>query len=297
MSKLNIKSRKEFVGYFFIAPSVVVYFLFVFLPIIVGLYYSFTNYNFSDSYRFVGFNNYKFMLNDSVFHKAILNTIEYSVLTIIPQIILGFLFAVGFSKKNLLGKNIYRAAIYLPNVTSMVAISMVWLWIYDPGLGFLNIFLKNIGLKPMVWLGNPDTAMGSLAVVSIWRGIGFNMIVNLGGLQGIPSSLYEAAEIDGASKFKQMISITIPMMAPTTFFLLVINTINSFMVFEQVSIMTAGGPMERTTTLVHRIYLSAFQQFRMGYAMAMAMILFVIVVVVTLLNFRYGNQGHDAEIG
>ena len=279
-----------------IAPAVLVYLLFVFAPVLISLFYSFTNFNFSNSTKFVGFSNYFYLFQDSVFGQAVVNTVIYSVFTIFPQIIIGFLLAVAFNSRMTPVRSAFRAAIYLPNVTSMVAIAMVWLWMYYPGTGILDRLMIGLGLTPINWLGNPNTALGSLIVMAVWRSVGFNMIVNLAGLQSIPGSLYEAATIDGASAFRKLLSITIPLMGPTTFFLLVINTINSFMVFEQVQIMTDGGPLNSTTTVVHQIYLNAFQDFRMGYAMSMAMVLFLIVVVVTLMNFRFGNRGGDVEV-
>jgi len=292
-----VRSRKyHYIAYLMIAPAVLVYLVFVFGPVVFGFFYSLTNYNFSGHFKFIGLKNYFYLTQDDNFLHAVLNTFIYSIFTIFPQLAIGFLLAVAFNNKVMPARSAFRASIYLPNVTSMVAISMVWLWIYDPSLGILNRFVIALGLTPVSWLGNPHTAMGSLIVMAIWRSLGFNMIVNLAGLQNIPISLYEAATLDGASPSRQLISITVPMMAPTTFFLLVINTINSFMVFEQVQIMTQGGPLSTTTTIVHQIYLDAFQNFRMGYAMAMAMVLFVIVVCVTLLNFRFGNQGRDVEV-
>jgi multiple sugar transport system permease protein/raffinose/stachyose/melibiose transport system permease protein len=279
-----------------IAPAVLVYLLFVFAPVLISLFYSFTNFNFSNSTKLVGLSNYFYLFQDSVFGQAVVNTVIYSVFTIFPQIIIGFLLAVAFNSRMTPVRSAFRAAIYLPNVTSMVAIAMVWLWMYYPGTGILDRLMIGLGLTPINWLGNPNTALGSLIVMAVWRSVGFNMIVNLAGLQSIPGSLYEAATIDGASAFRKLLSITIPLMGPTTFFLLVINTINSFMVFEQVQIMTDGGPLNSTTTVVHQIYLNAFQDFRMGYAMSMAMVLFLIVVVVTLMNFRFGNRGGDVEV-
>lgn len=279
-----------------ITPAVLVYLLFVFAPVVFGFVYSFTNYNFSGRFQFVGFKNYYYLTQDPNFLRSVLNTFAYAIFTIFPQLIIGFLLAVAFNNKMMPGKSAFRAAIYLPNVTSMVAISMVWLWIYDPTLGVLNRMIVALGLTPVSWLGDPHTALGALIVMAVWRSLGFNMIVDLAGLQNIPASLYEAAMLDGASPARRLLSITVPMMAPTTFFLLVINTINSFMVFEQVQIMTQGGPLNSTTTVVHQIYLDAFQDFRMGYAMAMAMVLFLIVVIITLLNFRFGNRGGDVEV-
>jgi ABC-type sugar transport system permease subunit len=285
----------DYSGYVMIAPGYLVYFSFIFIPLIIGLYYSFTNYNFYSEPQFVGLKNYSRLLQDELFRKAVYNTFIYALGTIIPQLILGVILAVILNG-GIVGKVFARASIYIPNVTSMVAVSMMWLWIYDPSLGILNRMLTTMGLDPVQWLYDPNTAMLAVILMSIWKSIGYTMIVYLAGLQSIPTSLYEAARVDGASPIRQFWSITIPMLKPTTFFILVMSCINSFMVFEQVNIMTNGGPMNATTTVVHQIYLRGFQDFQMGYASAMAMVLFAITFIITIANFRYGNKGDDLDV-
>ncbi|GAA0135098.1 sugar ABC transporter permease [Paenibacillus sp. YSY-4.3] len=295
--KMRSKQRLsiDYVGYAMIAPGYLIYFLFIFIPLVVGIYYSFTNYNFYSTPEFVGLQNYARLLQDELFGKAMYNTFIYALFTIVPQLFLGLILAVLLNGK-LFGRVFSRASIYIPNVTSMVAVSMIWLWIYDPALGILNRMIKVFGIDPIQWLYNPNTAMMAVVIMSIWKSLGYTMIVYLAGLQSIPSSLYEAAHMDGASKIRQFFSITIPMLKPTTFFILVMSCINSFMVFEQVNIMTAGGPLNSTTTVVHQIYLRGFQDFQMGYASAMAIVLFLITLVITLINFKYGNQGDDLDV-
>lgn len=289
------KRRIDYAGYFMIAPGYLIYLFFILVPVIIGLYYSFTNYNFYKTQDFIGIQNYKLLLGDSVFKQSVLNTFKYAIITIPCQMAGGLLLAVFLNRKSPFIPAI-RAMIYIPNVTSMVAISMIWLWIYDPALGILNRFVKFIGMEPKQWLFDPSTAMGSVIFMSIWATIGYNMIVYLSGMQSIPISLYEASEVDGIGPVKQLFHITIPMLAPTTFFLFVTNTVNSFRVFEQVNILTNGGPLNTTTTMVHQIYLRAFQDYRMGYASSMAVVLLAITVIITLINFRYGNQGHDLDL-
>lgn len=289
--RLNV----DYAGYLMIAPGYLIYFLFIFIPLIIGLYYSFTNYNFYSTPQFVGWDNYVRLFQDQLFGRAMYNTFIYALGTIIPQMALGLVFAVLLNGR-VFGRVFARASIYVPNVTSMVAVSMIWLWIYDPSLGILNRMIKVFGFDPVQWLYNPQTAMFAVIVMSIWKGLGYTMIVYLAGLQSIPNSLYEAAHMDGASKLRQFFQITIPMLKPTTFFILVMSCINSFMVFEQVNIMTNGGPLNATTTVVHQIYLRGFQDFQMGYASAMAIVLFAITLVITMANFRYGNQGDDLDV-
>ncbi len=277
-----------------IAPGYLIYFAFIFIPLVVSLYYSFTDYNFYKAPKFIGIDNYARLLQDALFGKAVVNTFLYAAGTILPQMALGLVLAVLLNGK-IAGRVFARASIYVPNVTSMVAVSMMWLWIYDPSLGIMNRMLTSLGLDPVQWLYDPKTAMPAVILMSVWKSIGYTMIVYLAGLQSIPSSLYEAARVDGASPLRQFFGITVPMLAPTTFFILVMSCINSFMVFEQVNIMTNGGPMNSTTTIVHQIYLRGFQDFQMGYASAMAMVLFAITLIITLANFKYGNRGSDAE--
>lgn len=294
-SKSRRRAPIDKAGYLFIAPGYLVYFAFIFIPLLVGLYYSFTNYNFYSTPAFVGFDNYVRLFHDKLFGTAVYNTFIYSLFSIFPQMALGLLLAVLLNGK-LRGRLFARVSVYIPNVTSMVAVSMIWLWIYDPSLGILNRVLKTFGLAPVQWLYDPSTAMAAIIMMGIWKSIGYTMIVYLSGLQSIPASLYEAAHMDGATKVRQFFAITIPMLKPTTFFILVMSCINSFMVFEQVNILTNGGPLNKTTTIVHQIYLRGFQDFQMGYASAMAMVLFVITLLITLLNFRLGNKGNDTDV-
>ena len=168
---------------------------------------------------------------------------------------------------------------------------MIWLWIFDPSAGILNQFVHLLGLPRRAWLYDVDRAMGSIVFMSIWKTIGYNMVIYLAGLQTIPIELYEAARVDGASKVRQFFRITIPMLRPTTFFLFVMACVNSFNVFDQINVMTQGGPMNATTTVVHQIYKRAFEQYQMGYASAMGVLLLVVTLVLTLLNFRWGSGG------
>lgn len=288
------KSRHN-VAYLLILPSYSIFFLFVFIPVVLSIIISFTNYDFYKTFDFVGFYNFGRMFKDSTFLTAIKNTFVYSVFVIFFQIVLGLIIADVLNRK-VIGQKFHRIAVYLPNITSMVAISMVWLWIYDPNLGILNKVLVAFGISPQRWLFDTDLALPSIMIMSIWKFIGYNMIIYLAGLQNIPKSLYEAAVVDGASGIQQFFKITVPMLRPVTFFLFVIASIKSFNGFEQVNVLTDGGPMNATTTIVHQIYERAFRDFQMGYASSMAVFLLVVTLIFTLLNFRFGNQGTDTGI-
>lgn len=287
--------RSGITPYIMILPAYAVYLLFILVPVFAGLAFSFTNYDFYKKMDFVGLKNYIDLMHDTVFIQSVFNTLYYAFFTIVPTIAIGVVLAV-LVNKGVRGSKIFRTCMYIPNVGSMVALSMIWLWIFDPTVGFLNQIVTALGLPAQQWLFNEATAMPCLIIMGIWRSAGYNMVIALAGLQSIPADLYEAARIDGASELKQFFSITLPMLRPTTFFLLVTGCINSFMVFEQVNIMTNGGPLNSTTTIVHQIYTSAFLNFKAGYGSAMAMILLVLTIIFTLLNFRFANQDNGTDV-
>lgn len=235
------------------------------------------------------------LFSDSEFLRAITNTLFYTVVTLTVQLALGLLLAVLLYKKSK-AVPIFRTALYLPNVMSMVCVSMVWLWLYNPNFGIFNRLLETIGIAPQKWLINPSQAMLCIILVGIWKNCGYSMVIFLGGLTGIPESLYEAAQLDGAGPIRRFLNITWPMLRPTTFFLVVTGIVNSFAVFEQVNILTSGGPLNRTTTVVHQIYRRGFLEFKMGYASAMAVLLLAFSLIVTMLVFKFGNKGQDIDV-
>ena len=183
-------------------------------------------------------------------------------------------------------RRFYRAAFFLPSITSMVVVAIVWQWIYNPDYGLLNYFLSLFGIKGPKWLLDANTSLISLAIVGIWKRAGYDMIIFLSGLQGISNSYYEASMLDGANKWQQFRYITLPMLKPTTFFVFVMAVISSFQVFDQVMLMTKGGPGRSSSVLVHYLYQNAFQYFKLGYACAIAYLLFFIVMGVTVFNMR-----------
>ena len=275
-----------------VLPTYLVYFLFIFIPVVMTIWLGFTNNDLFTRSDFVGIANFVRLFGDVVFLKALQNTAVYSLGTIIPQIVLALLLANSLNQ-GIPGRKTFRLAFYLPYVVSMVSVSMLWLWIYEPATGVLNQTMKSLGLPAMRWLYDQDLALTSLIVMGVWKMTGYNMVIYLAGLQQIPAHLYEAADIDGASALSKFVRITVPLVQPTTFFLFVINTIQSFSVFEQVNIMTEGGPNNATTTIVHQLYTRGFEEFQMGYASSMGVFLLGLIFVLTVLNFRYGRQGYD----
>ena len=268
-----------------LTPNIIGFFMFMLFPIVFTFAISFTSYDMLRPPRFVGFDNYIRLVRDPIIWQVTRNTIVYTIITVPIGMVLSLLLAVFLDQKIAL-RRFYRAAFFLPTITSMVVVSIVWQWIYNPEFGILNYFLSLFGIPGQPWLISSSTALVSLAIVGIWRGMGYNMIIFLSGLQGISTSYYEASELDGANKIQQFFYITLPMLAPTTFFIFVMSIIGSFQVFDQVMLMTGGGPGRSTSVLVHYLYQNAFQYFRLGYAAAIAYLLFFIIMIITMLNMR-----------
>lgn len=289
------KKKKFRIGpYLFILPAFLISFTFIIVPLITSLTYSFTDYNLV-SKSFVGLENYKMLLDDTAFKRALINTIVYTFFVVAINAILGLIVATFLNEKWLKGSKVFRTVIYTPYTVSVVAASMIWLYHYDPN-GLLNTILSALGIKQQLWLDNPDLALPCLIVVAVWQGMGYCMVMYLAGYQSIPTYLYDAARIDGASKIQMFFKISIPMLAPTTYLTLIMTIMSSFQVFGQVYNMTGGGPAYRTTTLVHQIYMQAFVGWRMGYASAISVVLLVISMTITLLLFRYGNRDGGADV-
>jgi len=220
------------------------------------------------------------------FLDALKNTAIYAVFSVVFLTILGLFISILLNSRSKIVKAA-RTVMIFPYATSMVAVSMIWLYLLDPTFGYVNKLLIALGVNnPPHWLDDPDLALPSLIFINIWKNLGYCMIIYLAGLQGISQELYESAMLDGAGFLKKHLHITLPQIAPITFFVLVNNCIEAFKTFEQIQIMTQGGPITSTTTVVHQIYQRAFNDFRMGYASAMSVILFLIIFAITLLNFR-----------
>jgi multiple sugar transport system permease protein len=285
VSPWSPERQQALAGYLFIAPAMVIFFVFTLLPVAYALYLSFTNYDVFTKMDWIGIANYQDVFDDEFFRRALVNTVEYTVGTIPLSMALGLGLALLLNQK-LRGLGIYRTIYYVPVVTSMVAVAMIWIQLFDPLYGVISNGLEGIGIKGINWLGDPNLAMPSIIAVSVWKVIGWNMLIYLAGLQGIPDYLKEAAAIDGANRWQSFWKITLPLLAPTTFFIFVTSLIGAFQVFDQVYVMTGGGPANATTTLVHQIYNAAFKALDMGYAAAMSFVLFGIILVVSLFSMR-----------
>lgn len=279
--------RSNLIGYSFILPNLIGYSVFVFLPVCFSFVLSVMKWDGSQApMEFVGLQNFVQIFGDRVFRGAFVHTITYAAMTVLPTLILAMLLAVLLNSK-IKGIAVFRTAFFFPYIASIVAVGAVWNMLFQPDFGPINEFLKFIGISdPPRWVVDVDWAMVAVSIVSVWKYMGYYMIVYLAALQGISSSLYEAAGIDGANGWQKFRYITIPMLTPTTFFVLIMLTIQCFKVFDLVYVMTGGGPGNATKTMVNYIYEKAFTSWQLGPASAGAIVLFAVVLVITLIQFK-----------
>lgn len=283
-SENSMHKRNAKWSLFFLAPQLLGLLAFAVIPLISAFILSFMQWDGFGTRTFVGISNYINQLGHSDFWTATYNTVLYTILTVPVGLIIALILAVILN--NIKGKELYRLFFFLPVVTSSVSISVMWMWILNGDIGILNQVLGMIGINGPNWLTDPKLVMISIAVLSIWWQLGYNMVIFLAGLQGVPQQLYEAAEIDGANKFQKFFKITLPMISPTTFFLIIMALIGSFQVFDQAFVLTQGGPGKASYTLVYHIYKNAFIDFRFGMSSAAAVILFIVILIITLFQFQ-----------
>jgi len=271
----------------FLSPTLIVFTAFILFPVFFSFYLSFQKWNmFSGDTTFVGLDNYIRLFQNEEFWQVLKNTVIYTVGTI-PLNMAFSLFIAYILNKKIIGKKFLRTAFFAPVIISPVAAALIWRWLYDPNFGLVNYFIAIFGVDAVNWLNDPSAAMFALIIMGVWKTFGINMVLFSAGLQGIPDSYYEAADIDGAGKMHKFWYITIPMLAPTTFFILVMSMISSFQVFDIVYVLTSGGPLGSTKVLVFYVYEYAFKFFEMGYASAAAYVLFAILFAVTMLQVKY----------
>lgn len=278
----------EKVGYLFVLPSFIHLLLFLLIPVIFSFFLSFHKWDqprFQDA-PYIGLGNYDFLMGDRRFWHAMLNSAYYTALAVPLGMAFSLAIAVVLNQK-LKGVYLFRTLFFMPVISSWVAVSIIWVTLLDPSVGIVNYILQQVGLPPVNWLGDPRSAMPSLVLITIWKSAGFNMVIWLAGLQAIPKELYEAASIDGASRWQSFSRITLPLLAPTSFFLAVTGVIGSFQVFSPVYVITKGGPLDSTDVAVFHIYREAFQEFNFGYASAQAWVLFAVIFIATLAQFWY----------
>jgi len=275
----------DLVAWLFLSPYLLLFLVFLLIPGIVGVYASFTRWGILGQPRWIGLRNYERIFGDPLFLQSLGNTCKFVVLTAIPLIVLGFLFALLVNQQ-LRGRNIARAIIFLPHVVSVAAVGIIWQWILDPTFGLLNFYLRPLGVKPVYWLTQVETALPALALTTIWWSVNGNMIIYLAGLQDIPEELYESARIDGANGWQLTRHITIPMLLPVNAFVIPLTVIAAWRVFGQAYVMTQGGPQGSTFTIAQYIFLTAFQNFHMGQAAAAGVILMLLTLAFTVVQLR-----------
>ena len=270
---------------FFVVPVFIPLTIYWIIPAISALGVSLTDYSVVQRTNWVGIDNYKELWSDGLFWRSLRNTAYYAGGQIPLTMGLGLLLAVIVNGA-IRGRTVFRVVFYIPLVTSSIALSMIWLWMYAPQFGLANAMMRLVGLPELQWSMDPNTAMPSLILMGLWSGVGGPMILFLAGLQIIPAHIYEAAEVDGANAWQQFWYITLPSLKPITLFIVITQIIASFQVFGPIFVMTEGGPFFATTTIVYEIYINGFRMFRMGYASSQAWVLFSILLVLALVNLK-----------
>ncbi len=282
-----VRRREAIVAYALLSPAILLFLTFIAGPLIGAIVLSFFEWDLLTDAEFVGLDNYRKLFTDSAALAAIRNTFVFAFWSLVTHIGFALVFAL-MVQRAMPGvlKYLFRTAIFFPVVMSWASVSLIWLFILDPNFGFINYYLDKLGLPTKSWLLMPDTALPAIIIVDWWKTIGFTFILILAGLQGVPEHLHEAAKLDGAGATRRFWDITLPMLSPTLFMTAILTFIGAFQIFEPMYIMTRGGPLDRTVSIVMEIYETGFRRFEMGYASAMAIGVFVIILIITLLQMR-----------
>ncbi len=274
----------------FVLPALIPLIIFWIYPILRSVWLSFTNWDFmTPDYDVVGLKNYISLLKDSRFYNALWNTVVFTAGTLVPTIAGGLGLAL-LLRKNFRGSGIFKFVLFSPWITPTVAISIVWTWIFKADGGIANIVLGFFGLPALKWINSSSTAMLSVIIVTVWKSLGYAMIFYLSALEKVPAELYEASSLDGAKPLRQFLDMTLPSISPTTFFLMIITMVNSLQAYDQIQILTQGGPSGSTRTLLYMYYQLGFQEFKMGEATAIAVIMIIITVLLSLIQFTASKK-------
>ncbi|WP_430601773.1 multiple sugar transport system permease [Enterococcus sp. DIV0724b] len=292
--------KKSKSPYFFIAPAVALLLVFSIIPIFIAVTISFTDMSLAgladfSRIKFVGLDNYLNIFNDKVFGQAMFNTAYYVVIGV-PLVILSSLalaIMINFGENKFF--SFMRLVFYSPSITNTVAVSVVWMYLYNPTIGLLNHLLSFLNIGPIMWLTDPSTSKLSLIIIAVWKAIGLNMLIFLAAIQGIPKEYYEAAEIDGANKWQQILKITIPLLKFSIFFVTVTTLIGWFQFFDEPFVMTKGGPLDSTLSVALFIYQRGFQYNKFGYAAAGSVILFIAIIIVTSIQMKIQTKQKENE--
>jgi len=284
----KVDKREAVVGYLFISPWIVGFLVFLLGPLLIALYVGMTDWDLLTPAEWIGGDNYARLLQDKLFWKSLQVTTLYVVTAVPLGIAFGFAIALLLNRK-VKGLSMWRTIYYFPAILSGVAVSLMWMWVLNPDFGVINLLLSYVGIEGPGWIASPTWALPSLVIMSLW-GAGGGMIIYLAGLQGIPTELYEAAEIDGCGRWRKLWQITVPMMTPVIFFNLIMGMIGAFQTFTEAYVITKGGPDNATLFYAMYLYQNAFKFFKMGYASALAWVLFLIILLVTLFVFATSRR-------
>ncbi|MGQ9631312.1 MAG: carbohydrate ABC transporter permease [bacterium] len=288
---LSLSAKTAISAVIMLIPIIVFFVLMVYYPIGWSFWLAFNKYDlFSRVAKFVGLANFAKLIMDPMFINSFVNTAYFTVSSVFLDVVLSLVLAVALERVTRLS-GLYKFVYFIPVVSPMVVVSVLWLWLYEPQIGLLNHIISFFGIGKQKWLLDPRLAMPSLIAMSVWKGLGFNMIIFVAGLKGISSQYYEAARVDGANGWQMFWFITLPLLSPVTTFVTVTSTIGAFQVFTQIYIMTRGGPVQSTTTVVYHIYENAFRYFKMGYASSMAVVLFLVILIFTAIQLTISRGG------
>lgn len=294
--RLTEKAKENAAGYLFILPTILGFCTFILFPLVFSFVLIFTDWNYlrgMQGLAFTGLDNIKQLLHDPVVFKSLKNNVMFSVVTVPSAMILGLLFAAVLNK-NVYMKETIRTLIFLPYMSSLVAIAVVWRVLYNSSEGPINAALRSLGVEnPPGWLASPDWALFGIMLMTVWASIGYAMVLYMAGLQGISKDLYEAADMDGASAVRRFFYITVPMLKPTTFLIMITLLISSFQVFASVQVMTNGGPLQSTTVLALYIYSQAFELKNMSYAATVSWLLFLVIFSITIFQWKSQKKWQD----
>ncbi len=277
--------RDGFWGAVFLSPTIIGFLVFTIIPVVMSLMYSFTNYDGVTAFDFIGIKNYTKLISNKEFIGSLRSTLFFAIGTVPIGCLVALMIAVVLNQDMKL-KAVYRACYFMPTIVSMVAISVVFQQIFNKDYGLANALLGAIGIPPQDWLASTSQALPCVIFVSIWKGLGFNVVIFLAGLTSVDPQLYEAASIDGANAWTKLWKITFPSLRPTIAFVLINNTISSFQAFDQIYMLTSGGPAKATQTISYLIYNNAFVYFKQGYASAMAYLLFIVILIISIAQLR-----------
>lgn len=283
--KIKSKRRKRdnLEGYLFIAPALFGFLTFTLIPVLSVFVIGSMEWDLLTAAKWVGFDNYINLFKDEVFLISLKNTLLWVIYYVPASIVLSLLLALAMNLP-LKGISIFRTMLYIPVISPLLAVALLFVWLYNPDFGLINFLLSKLGIKPISWLTSESLALPSIALMAIWKNAGYNMLIFLAALQGIPRHLYEAADLDGATKIQKFFKITFPLLTPATFFIVIMSVIGAFQVFGEIYVMTSGGPGYSTHTLTYYLWSNAFKYNKMGYACAISVIMFIMILSVTLVQ-------------